>query len=93
MAQDLGLGKDEITLVMTDVQASSKLWEWYADSLIPQTLVSHMSLLHVSQVSLLYRNIESFLPCAQLQVWVILSPSCIFTRTLLLASLSGIWHP
>ena len=28
VAQDLGLGRDEITLVMTDVQASSKLWEW-----------------------------------------------------------------
>ena len=26
--QDLGLKKNEITLVMTDVQASSKLWEW-----------------------------------------------------------------
>lgn len=28
LAQDLGLMHKEITLVMTDVQASSKLWEW-----------------------------------------------------------------
>ncbi|DBA84440.1 TPA: hypothetical protein ACH3X1_006072 [Trebouxia sp. C0004] len=28
VVQDLGLSKDEITLVMTDVQASSRLWEW-----------------------------------------------------------------
>ena len=27
--QELGLGHKEVTLVMTDVQASSKLWEWY----------------------------------------------------------------
>ena len=28
LAQDLGLNHNEITLVMTDVQASSKIWEW-----------------------------------------------------------------
>ena len=28
LAQDLGLVHKEVTLVMTDVQASSKLWEW-----------------------------------------------------------------
>ena len=28
LAQELGLVHQEITLVMTDVQASSKLWEW-----------------------------------------------------------------
>lgn len=27
-AQELGLGHKEATLVMTDVQSSSKLWEW-----------------------------------------------------------------
>jgi len=28
LAEELGLVHKEITLVMTDVQASSKLWEW-----------------------------------------------------------------
>ena len=28
LAEDMGLSPKEITLVMTDVQASSKLWEW-----------------------------------------------------------------
>lgn len=28
LAEELGLVHKEITLVMSDVQASSKLWEW-----------------------------------------------------------------
>lgn len=31
-AQDLGLIHKEVTLVLTDVQASSSLWEWWASS-------------------------------------------------------------
>ncbi len=30
LAEELGLVHKEVTLVMTDVQASSKLWEWLA---------------------------------------------------------------
>ncbi|KAA6421082.1 MAG: serine threonine kinase [Trebouxia sp. A1-2] len=47
VVQDLGLIKDEITLVMTDVQASSRLWEWNP-KIMDEALTMHDACLRVA---------------------------------------------
>ena len=43
LAEQLGLVSKEVSIVMTDVQGSSRLWEWYATSVLPLLADMHCS--------------------------------------------------